>query len=151
MQFFQTLESQFPDADLTIRIKSKGGVQSISVLPVSTEENDIQPLIVSGTPQELDEQFFELIKKPLETTITAIVNLEEQEKSVKASTEKSAPAPAKKSSEPAKKEAKKAPVKKESIPAPAEGSLFEEPETGAPAQESTDDIEDSLDDEQTAE
>lgn len=125
MNFFQTLNEQFPDADLTIRIKSKGGTQSISVLPVSTEENDIQPLIVSGTPEELDEQFFELIKKPLEDTITAIVNLEEQEKSVKASASKPAPPPVKKSAEPAKKEVKKLPAKKET-PAPVEGSLFEE-------------------------
>ena len=149
MNFFQTLETQFPDADLTIRIKSKGGILSISVLPVSTEENDIQPLIVSGAPCELDEQFFDLIKKPIEETITAIVNLEEQGKSVKASAEKPAPAPAKKSAEPAKKDAKKTPAKKE-IPAPVEGSLFEEPEENTPGSPAAD-TDDSDDDDQSNE
>lgn len=128
MNFFQILEKQFPDADLTIRIKSKGGIQSISVLPVSTEENDIQPLIVSGTPEELDEQFFELIKKPLQETITAIVNLEEQEQSVKESASKPAPTNAKKVEKPAKKDEKKAASKKEIPAAPAKVSLFEESE-----------------------
>lgn len=135
MNFFQILEKQFPDADLTIRIKSKGGIQSISVLPVSTEENDIQPLIVSGSPEELDEQFFELIKKPLQETITAIVNLEEQEQSVKQSASKPAPATAtaNKVEKPAKKDDKKAPSKKEIPAPPAKVSLFEEPEaTSAP-------------------
>jgi len=140
MNFFQTLNEQFPGADLTIRIKSKGGTQSISVLPVSTEENDIQPLIVSGTPEELDVQFFELIKKPLEETITAIVNLEEQEHSVKESASKPVPTTAKKVEKPAKKEAKKVPAKKET-PAPTEGSLFEEPGSATPDEQDNEPIE----------
>lgn len=128
MNFFQQLEQQFPDADLNIRVKTKSGSTTVSVLPVSKTENDIEPVIITGTPEELDAEFFNLVSKPIETTKAAIVNLEEQEKSVKEATEaKPTPKPAAakgKDSKPApKKETKKADSKKEK-PAPVEGDLF---------------------------
>lgn len=128
MNFFQKLEQQFPDADLNIRVKTKSGSTTVSVLPVSKTENDIEPIIITGTPEELDAEFFNLIAKPIETTKAAIVNLEEQQKSVKEATEtKPAPKPAatkgKDSKPAAKKDAKKTISKKETV-APVEGDLF---------------------------
>lgn len=128
MNFFQQLEQQFPDADLNIRVKTKSGSTTVSVLPVSKTENDIEPIIITGTPEELDAEFFNLIAKPIETTKAAIVNLEEQEKSLKEatvikSTPKPAPSKGKDSKPAAKKDAKKTISKKETV-APVEGDLF---------------------------
>ena len=139
MNFFQTLNEQFPDADLSIRIKCKNGMLTISVMPHTEGETNIQPLIVTGSAEELDKGFFGVVVAPLKETTAALVNLEQHRESVKAASKEAEketkPAPSK-SKPDTKKDTKKSSVKKETS-APTEGSLFEELETDITDDEST--------------
>lgn len=143
MNFFKTITEKFPNADLNIRIKAKGTSVTISVLPMSTKENNIQPILVTGTAEELDQQFISLIEKPLAEAIAEIVNLDEHKESIEAE-KKSATTPAEKpkADKPKNRDTKPG-AKAVEAPKPVEGNLFEngpvtsnEPETN---QEDSDD------------
>lgn len=89
MDFFQQLAGISEGLDLTIRIKGKNGKLTISVLPESIEK--VQPLITTGTPEQLDEQFFDSIRQPLTDAHQVVVNRAEFDQSLKdASDNKSA-------------------------------------------------------------
>ena len=126
MNFFQTLDQSFPDADLNIRIKAKSGSMSVSVLPVSKTENDIEPIILTGTPEDLDAQFFELVSAPVEETKAALVNLEEHKKSIEEAKEEKKPEPKQEKKSDKKTDSKKPTVKKKEVTPPPiiEGDLF---------------------------
>src|SRR4051812_23289596 len=78
MNFFEQLSAISEGLDLTIRIKGKNGKLTLSVLPDGIEK--VQPLLLTGTPQELDEAFIEAIKQPLADTKTVLVNNESYQK-----------------------------------------------------------------------
>lgn len=96
MDFFKQLHEISDGLDITMRIKAKNGKLTISVLPDNIDK--VQPLITTGTPEHLDAEFIEAIRKPLADTKLAIANLQEYEQSVKDAVDKGAqkanPAPA---------------------------------------------------------
>lgn len=85
MELFKKLASELPGVDISITLKEKNGKYTVSVLPCIGNKAGIQPIIVTGTPDELDEQFIELIKLPMIETSAAIINLEEHKESTKVS------------------------------------------------------------------
>lgn len=140
MNFFQQLNDIGPGLDLAITMKHKNGKYTVSVLPTIGNKTPMQPLIVTGTPEELDKDFFTLIRLPLQETGAKLKNVEEFKKSVDKETEESKSAdkkdPVKKqdkktSKKPvAKKEApkkKEPPIKKLETPKVQEQSIFDEP------------------------
>jgi PRTRC genetic system protein E len=117
MNFFQQLHQLNADMDLTIRFKEKNGKYTLQVLPNIGSKSVIQPLIVTGTPEELDAEFFNLVTAPLLEAKASLANAKEFKESVdktaaKETVEKKKPAKSKPASKkkPVKKGAK--PVKK---------------------------------------
>lgn len=92
MSFFQKLD-EFDFTNLEIKIVKKNGKFTLSLLPKSEAKDvaikNIIPLAITGTPAELDENFFEVVSKPLEKSLGIISNIEDYEKaSEKAEAEK---------------------------------------------------------------
>jgi len=92
--FFKGLEHLFPGGDWIINIKAEqDGIKTVSVLPVSAKVEDtsvktLPPMVLKGTPAELDNGFFEAIKTPVEKTIGLFNNLAGYEQALeKAKTE----------------------------------------------------------------
>ena len=117
MNFFQQLNTAAPGVDLTLRLKEKNGKYTMSILPNPDSKTSIQPLIVTGLPQELDEKFFELVGQPLLETSITLKNAEQHKESVAETVKKDNPSPAKKSVTATKKEEKKSGKKSNKKPA----------------------------------
>lgn len=112
MSFFQKIYDVTDGIDITVTIKRKNGRLTMSVLPQTTAT--INSALITGTPEELEEGFFEAIKAPIETAKGLKADLEQFNTSVtvakKAATEKpvaKSPATATDKKEPAKKSEKK--------------------------------------------
>lgn len=112
MNFFTELKELTTGMDLTIRMKEKNGKITVSVEPNVTNSGKIVPLIVTGTPEELDAEFIPLITAPLQESKIALLNVDQHKQSVdehvKEEAEEETPATGKS----AKKGAKKPPIKK---------------------------------------
>lgn len=84
MSFFQNL-SNTGIANIEIKVVIKDGIVSVLVDPKSTARDKaiqtIQPISISGTAEELDAEFFNIISEPLKKTSGIISNIEEHEKS----------------------------------------------------------------------
>lgn len=129
MNFFQQLNEIGPGLDLAISMKQKNGKYTMSVLPSIGNKQPVQPLLLTGTPEELDKDFFSLIKLPLQEAGAKLSNAEEFKKSV----DQDKKTPAKKQDKSKdKKPAAKGKVKKQETPKVQEQSMFDEP---APAEE----------------
>lgn len=91
--FFTQLKSVIGQAELQINIKSKGEELTVMINPKSSANDpalsNIQPLILSGTPEELDEGFFNGISEPLSRVTGLMINIEEFEKSASKADEES--------------------------------------------------------------
>lgn len=72
MDFFKQLTTIAPGLDLTLKIKQKDGKLSISLLPDNIDK--VHPLLLCGTPDELDEGFMAAITRPLSETKTLLAN-----------------------------------------------------------------------------
>lgn len=116
MSFFKELSQISEGLDLTIRIKGKNGKLTVSVLPDSIDK--VQPLITTGTPEMLDEKFFDSIRQPLTDAHQVVVNREEFDKSLKDAKPKAAATDNKKTSKATPKKAAKAKPEKEKKAAP---------------------------------
>lgn len=83
MNFFEQLSSLSPGLDISIRVKrAKDGTFAVSVLPqVPNKTTEIKPLVLAGTPAELDERFFALVTAPLQQAEAKLLNAEEFVKS----------------------------------------------------------------------
>lgn len=81
MHFFQQLFDQLDGIDLNLTIKRKNGKMTVMVLPQTLAT--ISPAIITGTPDELQEGFFEAIKAPLTTAKGLNVELANLEASIK--------------------------------------------------------------------
>lgn len=83
-QFFEILSD---GATLNITILKKENDLVVSLYPgisggeVKSQEYMV-PLVLKGTPQELDEQFFEEITEPIQHAVTALSNVKAFEESV---------------------------------------------------------------------
>lgn len=129
MEFFQKL-AQTGNVDITLRIMQKEGRLIINVMP-GTGSATIPPIIVSGMPAEIDEQFFSAIAPGLDEIKGLVTNLSEVKDELKA---KAAEKQAAKS-QPEKK--KETPKKKSKAPETKEVGMFDAPE------EETNDAEES--------
>src|SRR5258708_5812266 len=80
--FFETLFQLTQNADWNITVRKwQKDKMIVSVLPFNDTVNDdakkiVQPMILKGTPQELDKGFFSAIQKPLEETAALFANME---------------------------------------------------------------------------
>lgn len=126
MNFFQQLAAISTGLDVTLRIKQKSGKLTLSVLTETTDNTGIQPLLLNGTPEELDAEFFNLISKPVAESTATLINLAEHKASVAAAVEDEKPV-AKAKAEKPKAAAPAKEVKKIAAPAAAP-DLFAEAE-----------------------
>lgn len=136
-KFFEQLHLAGQGADLTIRLKEKNGVYTVMVLPEVANKAAIKPIVLTGTPQEIDAGFFHQVGHTLRESCLKVMGLEEHKKSVDAlaskkdekqpdkkedsSSKKSSTPPSKKPAAkkgPAKKPASKQPEKKTPVEVP---------------------------------
>ena len=80
--FFQSIyQMMSAGTDLNINIRRTDGKLSVAVMPRRTTLKDetgqaIVPLILNGTPMELDGQFLQIITTPLQKAQGILTNLE---------------------------------------------------------------------------
>lgn len=93
MNFFKNI-SDIGITNIDIKVLIKDGIVSVLVDPKSTAKDKaiqiIQPVSISGTPEEIDLEFFNIITEPLKKTAGVITNIEEHEKSVNEASKKKA-------------------------------------------------------------
>ena len=80
MGFFSELYNNIDGIDVTMSFKRKNGKITVSVLPKTT--SSIAPALITGTPEELDAEFFDAIKVPLEEAKGLNVELDSLKQSV---------------------------------------------------------------------
>ena len=95
MEFFKKI-AQLGTANIEIKIVEKNGTLSVSFITKSMAKDNalglIKPIVVSGIPEELDAEFFNVISKPVEKAVGVISNIESFEKSVEEAEKKNAEA-----------------------------------------------------------
>jgi PRTRC genetic system protein E len=116
MNFFKELAAIAPGVQLTMTVKEKNGKLTISLLPDGLAH--VKPLIMTGTPDELDEGFINAIRQPVLDAQGIVVQNEAFQKSLEEA----------KNTKP-EKGGKPAPKKKEEDQEAGEGD--EEPEEPA--------------------
>jgi PRTRC genetic system protein E len=166
MNFFTQLSSYGQGIDVKLHIKEKGGLVTISVEPQGANTSKLKPLVLTGTPSELDEGFFSQFDGAFQVLKGLTSNLDEVKKAAEAAAkeasekpqQKSSAAQAKKKAAPEKKDkATKKPTEKSSKkakPEPAVGDMFSagaaSPSETSPAENSENEV-DEPDDELSAE
>lgn len=84
MSFFKSISEVIGSVDLQLNIKKKGDVISVMVTPRGNIKDkaaeNIAPLVLSGTPEELDEGFANAVKAPIQKVSGIISNIETFEK-----------------------------------------------------------------------
>lgn len=85
MELFKELNTTLDSCDIVITMKKKDKLISVSVYPkFAKKENDLKPMLVSGTCEYLDSAFLGLIKSPLAETTMKFNNIESYVKDLKA-------------------------------------------------------------------
>lgn len=64
MSFFQKLYELADGADLAINVKRKNDKLTVSVLP--SNARNVTPVIITGTPEDLDNGFLDTVTRQLE-------------------------------------------------------------------------------------
>lgn len=124
MNFFQQLAA-LGDVDLSLRIMKKNDKLTINITPGS--QSTITPVLVTGTPEELDEEFFNAVIPGVQELAGIISNIDAVKAEAEAKQKNAAVKPADKPKETAPK--KEVPHKKKNpVPEVKEGQLFEEEE-----------------------
>jgi len=111
MSFFQKIYELADGADLAINIKRKNEKLTVSVLPSNAK--NVTPVIITGTPEDLDNGFLDTVTRQLEKAgelqleiVASMANEEEwpkkKDKTAKEAKEKDKPA--KKTEAPKKEE-----------------------------------------------
>ena len=91
--FFQHLAPFLEGTDITITLKSKNGIISVSLLPRLTSASkaskdvSLSPILLTGTPQELDSGFIEAMSNPLTMASGLSIQLDEFQKSIQTAKE----------------------------------------------------------------
>ena len=108
MNFFQQISTLGVES-LEIKIVNKKNTLSVSILPKSNSKTieTLKPIVITGVPEELDKEFFNIVSSPIEKTVSLISNIEEYEKSLEAVKAVKAEKEEKKKVEAKKKEATK--------------------------------------------
>lgn len=114
MNFFQQLAAD-GKVDLSLRIYSKDGKLTVNIIP-GTGNDKILPIIVTGTPEELDAEFFTTITQQVKEVTGIVSNIDQVKKHAEklVDDEKKKVEAKKSESKPVdkKEENKKSPVKK---------------------------------------
>ena len=91
--FFSNIAS-LENFNISFSISNTDGTMTISVVPLEKSKDatlkNLQPLSISGTSEELDKEFFNIITKPLQNTISLISNANayiDQKKAMEKSTQ----------------------------------------------------------------
>ena len=126
MEFFKQLFELSDGVDLTLRVKRKNEKLTVSILPETGK--DIQPLLLTGTPEQLDAEFFNSIKAPVGEVKEILANAKAFVESAKKSAEKSKPAASGKKPATKFKDTKKVPSKPEPEKKEEDIGLFDIPE-----------------------
>src|SRR5690554_5028306 len=91
--FFTQLAAVIGKAELQLNIKTKGEQLTVMLTPKTSADDpalaNLQPLFVTGTPAQLDEDFINAISKPLQKAVGLIANIEDFEVSTKKAEEES--------------------------------------------------------------
>jgi len=91
--FFTQLAAIIGKAELQLNIKTKGDQLTVMLTPKTTANDpalaNLQPLIITGTAQQLDEDFLNAISQPLQKAVGLIANIEDFEVSTKKAEEES--------------------------------------------------------------
>jgi PRTRC genetic system protein E len=124
MNFFQQMFDLMDGIDVTITMKRKNGKLTMSVLPQTA--SSISPALITGTPDELDEGFFDAIKVPLETAKGLKAELDQYNSTVAAASAKAKEIPEEKPVATKAKPVVKPTVKKSKKPKMIEASLFDQ-------------------------
>ena len=108
MNYFQQISTLGVES-LEIKIVNKKNTLSVSILPKSNSKTieTLKPIVITGVPEELDKEFFNIVSSPIEKTVSLISNIEEYEKSLEAVKAVKAEKEEKKKVEAKKKEATK--------------------------------------------
>ncbi|MDP9079931.1 MAG: PRTRC system protein E [Bacteroidota bacterium] len=141
--FFELVAGFSLTGNLQINIHQvEGGTQTVSVMlsakdPKATTGKNLPPMLLKGTPQELDEAFFEQISQPIRLTEKLFANAEAYQKEL----------------EKAKKQTADNDKKPTAMPgasnkAVANTNLFSQPADEQPNKEQHDDDDDEILDEQ---
>jgi len=123
--FFTQISTYMEHCNLNIDMSMSGGKLTVALNPKPTAEDPalkkLMPLIMSGTPEEMDAEFFEKLQSPLQALADASNNAAEFEAALKEAESKTKAAKA--AEEQKKKDQKKA---KELIPQIKEAAEKEE-------------------------
>src|SRR5579885_3188867 len=78
MNFFQQLvHAGAGNVDLTMRIMQKNDKLTINIMPGAGSAN-LKPILVTGTPEELDKEFFSSIAPGVAEVAGLVTNLQEE-------------------------------------------------------------------------
>ena len=85
MNFFQQISTLRVES-LEIKIVNKKNTLSVSILPKSNSKTmeTLKPIVITGFPEELDKEFFNIVSSPVQKTVFLISNIVEYEKSLEA-------------------------------------------------------------------
>jgi PRTRC genetic system protein E len=119
MNFFEQLGAHLGDVDMTIRFFKKNGRFTLNVMP-GNKSNNVKPILISGTPEELDKGFFETIAPGIKEISGMITNMDEVKKDVSEKAEKKKATTETKTKTDKKKPGKKKPANKKTKVASAE-------------------------------
>lgn len=110
MNLFKTLSEVLGNGcTATITIAQKDGIMTVSVLPGNAlvkdaAKNNLVPLNVSGTPEELDEGFVDAIAEPIKKTAGLLVDMANYEQAAEEAKAKSKMEEERKAAEKTRKE-----------------------------------------------
>lgn len=143
MNFFQEIFDIADGINLSMTIARAADKLSITVLPATSQK--LQPLVATGTPDELAEGFTAAITTPLKEAIGLMTNAEQFKKAAeeaagaikKEAEVKPAPAKKEKPVKAAKSKPVKEKLKKEKPAKPAKSKLEEKTEEPQPEDEPT--------------
>lgn len=131
MNFFEQLSSS-GDVDITLRIMKKNDKLTINVMPGSGQ-SVTKPIIITGTPAELDSGFFTTLYPEVKEISGIISNIKEvkkeSEEALKKEKDKSATRKVGNEGKSGNKDKKAAVKKKEAPKADLFGQAEDEPET----------------------
>ena len=87
---FTEISESMADRDMITLVLTKvNGKISVSVMPTKKglkdeAKNNLSPILITGTPEELDQQFIDVIKQPLQKATGLLTNMDKFEKSMEA-------------------------------------------------------------------
>lgn len=80
MNFFAQLSALGHGLDINLRIKGKNGRLTVSVEPMHNNASKLKPLVLTGTPEEMDEGFIAQFDGVVTVAKGLITNLDEVRK-----------------------------------------------------------------------